>query len=136
MKKFIIALAMAASLLFSGCSISIDSKPSEPVASESASALPQSDVDAAFLEVVREEIPSLSDAPDSTVTDAGIELCYILEGQSPLTIDEVINTATAFADGTGFMTQDDGLFFVGAAAGAYCEPIADEILGLTSGSTV
>lgn len=136
MKKFIIALAMAVSLLFSGCSISIDSKPSEPVASESASTLSESDVDSAFLDVVRDEIPSLNDAPDATVVDAATELCYLLEGQSPLTIEEVISTATAFADGTGFMTQDDGLFFVGAAAGAYCEPVADEILGLTSGSTI
>lgn len=132
MKKIIVAIA--AVLALSGCSISIDSKPSE--SATPTETLSQSDVDTAFLDVVRDEIPAFADAPDSTIITAGNELCTILEDASPLDVSEVIGIATGFADGTGVLTDDEGLFFTGASAGAYCPDIAEEIMDLTGNSTI
>jgi hypothetical protein len=128
MRKFLVLLVALVALLSTGCTIQVDSKPSE-TPSASASTTPSDtpdtsteDTDALFLRVVRDEYPDLKAVGDDALIQIAKDACTML--------DNGANTEDLF-NVFGNSGNDDVdvtmAFIIGAGIGAYCPEYTDRI---------
>lgn len=126
MRKFIIALVAMAALFTTGCTIQVDSKPSDsPSASESAKSLPSvtpDEADEIFLTTVRKEYPFLKDVPDSDLIGLAKDACAMMDNGA--TVSDLF---TVFGNSGNDKVDSAMAFMIGSGTVAYCPEHIDRI---------
>jgi hypothetical protein len=128
MRKFIVAVVATLALFTTGCTIQVESKPSD-TPSASVSATPKEspdttveDPDALFLSVVREEYPQLKGAADADLIQIAKDACTMLGNGADT--EQLFNV---FGN-SGNSDADEAIaFLIGAGIVAYCPEYVDQI---------
>lgn len=79
-----------------------------------------------YLQVVRDEYPSLENVDDQALVDFAVAACDAFEAGA--TAEQVVSTVAG-----GAMAPSQGGFLLGAGIQAYCPEYSDELLDLGAG---
>jgi len=126
----VIAAVVLAVVLISGCSVSIDSKPSE----SSTSASPSQKVQAqspsqVFLTVVHKQIPVTAVIPDNKLVTLGNAICSDFRSDADITNSDLLAYIMGISKGSkGNFTIKDSAALVAAAGYALCPEVLKQPL--------